>query len=57
MDAQARQEEEAARQQQHAGGVAMGALLPMHGRFLVPEPEPTVDGVLRIPGTCVQKKR
>jgi hypothetical protein len=39
MEAQV-QEEEAARQQQHAGGVATGALVPMHGGFLVPKPEP-----------------
>jgi hypothetical protein len=56
MEAQARQEEEAAQQQQHAGGVAMGTLLPMHDRFLMTKPEPTVDDVLCIPGTCVQRE-
>jgi hypothetical protein len=51
MEVQARQEEEVTRQQQHVRDVVMGVLLPMHDGFLVPNPEPTVDGVLRIPGT------
>jgi hypothetical protein len=32
-----------------SGGMVMGALLSIHGGFLMPKPEPTIDGVLRIP--------
>jgi hypothetical protein len=30
-------------------GVVMGMLLSIHSGFHVPKPEPTIDGVLRIP--------